>query len=87
MDIEEFRKQVSNNEDTAIKLLKENVELKEKAKLYEMLIEDAALSLQTMQEDRGCVITYDDVKGALEVAIKYNMEKMIKMVEEFYNEI
>lgn len=30
MNEEQFRKQVSENEDTAIKLLKENVELKER---------------------------------------------------------
>ena len=87
MEIEEFKKQVSNNEDTAIKLLKENVELKEKAKLYEILIEDAAWKLKEIQESRGIIITSIDFKEALTIAIEDNMEKMIKMVEEFYNEI
>lgn len=82
MDYEKIMQQINDNQETAIRLLKENVELKQKAKLYEILIEDVAGRLVMARED-GKIITNDERKKYLELAIEDNMEYILKEIEYY----
>lgn len=82
MDYEKIMKQIYDNQETAIRLLKENVELKQKAKLYEILIEDVAGRL-VMEKEDGNIITDDERKKYLELAIEKNMEYILKEIKYY----
>lgn len=82
MDYEKIMQQINDNQETAIRLLKENVELKQKAKLYEILIEDVAGRLVMARED-GKIITNDERKNYLELAIEDNMEYILKEIKNY----
>jgi len=82
MDYEKIMKQINDNQETAIRLLKENVELKQKAKLYEILIEDVAGRLVMIRED-GKIITDDERKNFLQIAIEDNMEYILKEIKYY----
>lgn len=82
MDYEKIMQQINDNQETAIRLLKENVELKQKAKLYEILIEDVAGCLVMTRED-GKIITDDERKNYLQIAIEDNMEYILKEIKYY----
>ena len=83
-EFEDFKNQAYENQETAINLLNENVELKKKIKPYEMLIEDCASALKEIEESENKIICYPDVAGALEVAFEKNFDKLVEMIEELY---
>jgi hypothetical protein len=82
MDYEKIMQQIYDNQETAIRLLKENVELKQKAKLYEILIEDVAGRL-VMEKEDGKIITDDERKNYLQIAIEKNMEYILKEIKNY----
>lgn len=81
-EFEQFKKQTYENQETAIKLLQENMELKEKAQLYEKLIEDVAGYLVIEKED-GKIITDDERKKYLELAIEKNIKYILEEIKKY----